>query len=76
LNEIRRPVGPTRRAAILAAMGYVKHPILNGGRVNNIMLAEGGKKPVLYVKAGHLSTNLKRAVDVQTSYEDAQKKGA
>jgi hypothetical protein len=69
----KRQVSRNKRKEILEGLGYVQHPSLPGGRVHNA-LPEGGK-PVLYVKAGSLQSQLQRSIDVVSRYMDAQAGG-
>ncbi len=64
-----RSVGPYRRAEILAAMGYIKHPGLLEGRVSKLVLPDNCK-PRLYVKKGHPSIGLGDH-DICVTYEKA-----
>jgi hypothetical protein len=66
----KRQVSRNKRKEILEGLGYIQHPALPGGRVHNA-LPEGGK-PVLYVRAGSLLTQLTTPRDVVSRYMDAQ----
>ena len=68
-------INPRRRTEILQALGYVMHPTLRDGRVNNSMTDPGsGKtgKVRLFILAGHLACNISSAAEVVRAYEKAQ----
>jgi len=72
LLESKRVVIPmNRRREILKELGYVPHPALRNGRVNNAILQEGGK-PRLYVKEGHAAWVIPEACEVTRAYQAAQ----
>jgi len=60
-----------KRRAMMQSLGFDYHPALNDGRVNNVIITEGGK-PRLYIKNDHISRNLKTCADVVKAYEKAQ----
>jgi hypothetical protein len=60
-----------KRAELLRKMGYIPHPGLRDGRVNNIIPMELGK-PRLYIKKGHILANLKNPVDIANKYVQNQ----
>lgn len=60
-----------RRTDMLRDLGYVPHPALDGGRVNNAVLPDGIKSR-LYIKRGHVDAALKSAADVRAAYTKAQ----
>lgn len=64
-DEKRIP--PNKRREIIGELGYVAHPGLVGGRVNNIIPKEDGK-PILYIKHGHESTVLSKPADIARAY--------
>ena len=47
-----RRIPRNKRRAILFDLGYVNHPLLPNGRVNNMIPKDGGK-PVLYLLSDH-----------------------
>ena len=51
LKEIRKEIHRTKRRDIMERLGYIAHPALNSGRVNNLV-APDGCKPRLYVRIG------------------------
>lgn len=61
----------SKRREMMEGLGYILHPGLHGGRVNNNVLPDGGK-PRLYIKEGHISLNLTSAVDIAKAYQTAQ----
>lgn len=71
LAEMRVKLTHNKRRELLDNLGYVPHPGLNGGRVNSVIMAEGGK-PRLYIKRGHLSNSLTQSKGVSEAYVKAQ----
>ncbi len=67
----RKSISLRRQVEILTALGYVVHPHLNGGRVDNPVLPDGAK-PRLYLRAGHLALNETRRAEVARMYSAAQ----
>lgn len=63
------PVG--KRRDLMRTLGYDWHPALKDGRVNNVIMIDGGK-PRLYIKLGHIHANLERPADVERYYAAAQ----
>lgn len=63
------PVG--KRRDLMRTIGYDWHPALKDGRVNNVIMIDGGK-PRLYIKLGHIHANLERPADVERYYAAAQ----
>lgn len=63
------PVG--KRRDLMRTLGYDWHPALKDGRVNNVIMIDGGK-PRLYIKLGHIHANLERPADVERHYAAAQ----
>lgn len=59
-----------KRREMLQAMGYEWHPALTGGRVNNVVLPDGGKTR-LFVKAGHPSLTITSPAEVAKAYTSA-----
>lgn len=60
-----------KRRMILENMGYIQHPGLKEGRVNNIIPVEGGK-PKLYIKKGHPDIGLIGVAAIVKAYTRAQ----
>ncbi len=61
-----------KRHDLLQTLGYIPHPALNDGRVNNPVLPDGGK-PRLYIqKTSPLVHTLRTAGDVAKTYSDLQ----
>jgi hypothetical protein len=56
-----------KRKELLLKLGYVLHPWLRNGRVNNIIPMDAGK-PRLYIKKGHLVGNLQYPRDIVERY--------
>lgn len=63
-----------KRAGLLEGLGYMVHPGLAGGRVNNPISMDGGK-PRLYIKRGHLAANLQTCNEIVKHYTDCQMGG-
>lgn len=73
LNErnMAKRLPPTKRKEVLENLGYIPHPGLRDGRVNNIIMVEGCK-PRLYVKKGHLACNIEGCAEIVRQYMLAQ----
>jgi hypothetical protein len=70
--EIRRTRIPlNKRREILKGLGYIPHPALRNGRVNNIIPFENGK-PRLYIRVGHTAQNITNAAAAARVYQEAQ----
>lgn len=63
-----------KRAGLLEGLGYIVHPGLIGGRTNNPVSIDGGK-PRLFIKRGHLASNLQTCNEIVKHYTDAQMGG-
>ncbi len=58
--------------AIMKTLGYIKHPVLRLGRVDN-PVSPDGKRPILWVRQGSiLEVNLRSAAEVAKAYTRAQ----
>jgi hypothetical protein len=66
-----RQIPPGKRRDLMQSLGYDWHPALKDGRVNNVIMIDGGK-PRLYIKVGHIHANLEKAADVERYYAAAQ----
>lgn len=64
-----------KRGALLEGLGYIVHPGLAGGRTNNPVAIDGGK-PRLYIKRGHLASNLQTCNEIVKHYTDCQLGGS
>jgi hypothetical protein len=60
-----------KRAELLKNMGYVPHPALKNGRVNNIIPMDLGK-PRLYIKKGHIVANMTNSAEIAKRYVQDQ----
>lgn len=60
-----------KRREMLQSMGYVLHPGLVDGRVNNPVQPDG-RKPQLFVLAGHAAARLQGAAEIARAYSAAQ----
>ncbi len=78
LIELLKEIGkekqftPVKRAEMLRSMGYVKHPALAKGRVDNSIPLHGNKKPMLFVLRDHMATQIKSRPAVVDAYIRAQ----
>lgn len=73
LNKINaaRMIPNNKRKALVHQLGYVPHPALPKGRMNQTVSFEGGK-PRVYVKRNSLEHNLVSGADVYHHYTEAQ----
>ena len=60
-----------KRKEMLQGMGYVLHPGLVEGRVNNPVQPDG-RKPQLFIKSGHPAINITGAAEIAKAYSAAQ----
>ena len=60
----------SKRKEMLENMGYVYHPALPDGRVNNTVLPDGGK-PRLFVRIGSAAWSIQGAIEAAKAYEKA-----
>lgn len=74
LKELRaeRAIPQNKRREVMRTLGYDWHPSLRDGRVNNPIMLDGGTKPRLYLKAGHLALNQTNPADISRMYQEAQ----
>lgn len=70
LNRARQ-LTHRKREEVVERLGYIRHPALHGGRVNNPVAPDAGK-PVLFVKAGTPAAMLPTPADVARAYSAAQ----
>lgn len=71
LAEKRKDLALTKQRDMLATLGYVPHPHLSGGRVNNAVQPDN-RKPRLYVQPGSPQAMLTSAREIAAAYTDAQ----
>jgi hypothetical protein len=72
LLEARRiKLAVNKRRELLKDMGYIPHPTLVNGRVNNVVPLEGGK-PRLYIQENSVHQNIGDAASVLRLYQEAQ----
>jgi hypothetical protein len=67
-------IPPNKRRELLINIGYDYHPGLEGGRVNNPVLPDGGK-PRLFIKRGSELGRIVGAAEVARAYSTAQQIG-
>lgn len=75
LSDMRKDkaVPRNKRREMLQKLGYDYHPALKDGRVNNqLMTATEQGKPRLFIKAGHIHSNLTNGSEVIRHYVQAQ----
>jgi hypothetical protein len=78
LDNLLRSIGKDRtialnkRREILQGLGYDWHPGLRNGRVNNLVLPDNGK-PKLFIKRGHIASQITVPSMIEREYEKAQK---
>lgn len=66
-----RRIPHSKRREILKTLGFIWHPGLNEGRVNNLILPDGGK-PRLYIHTSHQTRYLTNPVEIAKLYTEAQ----
>ncbi len=66
-----KQLSQNRRKEILLELGYIPHPNLLDGRVNNLIPFEGGK-PRLYIKRDHIARQMKEPALIARTYIEAQ----
>lgn len=69
-KRMEKDVNRSKRQALMERLGYEHHPSLYGGRASTPLIT--GQRPVLYVKLGHVSCNIKSAAEVTRAFEKAQ----
>lgn len=67
---VARRVTHSKRKEMLDIMGYVYHPALPDGRVNNVVLPDGGK-PRLFALKGSAILQIASAAEAAKAYEHA-----
>jgi len=67
-----RTIPHNKRKDLLELLGYVWHPALIDGRVNNPIPMDDNKKPRLFVRKGHINCNIQGAAEVARVYQEAQ----
>lgn len=68
-----RRLSPRKKHELVLGLGYISHPALTGGRVNNAVKPDATKTR-LYVKKGSLLAQLPTIIKVEESYERTQAK--
>ena len=66
-----RRITPRKRWKMLEELGYIEHPHLVKGRTSAATMTDDGR-PRLFVKAGHLSLNMKTPAEIAKAYDEAQ----
>ncbi len=72
-QRMTRAIPHNKRRELMQGLGYDWHPALmkSNGRVNNLIPMDGGK-PRLFIKQGHIHTNLTSAAEVARQYQEVQ----
>lgn len=76
LDRIRANVPRSKRADMLRLLGYDLHPNLPDRGRTNVVVAPDGIKPRLYVKRGHLVSQLQTPAEIAKRYQADQMQGA
>lgn len=71
LQDRRRTISPNRQRDLLQALGYDWHPGLKQGRVDNVVIPDGGK-PKLFIRTGHVMSGLVGPAAIAGAYSAAQ----
>lgn len=71
LDDQRLKLAPTARPDVMKALGYVPHPHLPRGRVNNAVMPDACK-PILYVRENSANAHLTGAAAIAKKYSDSQ----
>lgn len=71
-HKVDKRVPPKKRKEMLEGLGYYPHPHLRDGRANSPSMIDGGAKPRLYIKAGHLAAQMTRGNEILDRYIAAQ----
>lgn len=69
--RLNSQMGHVKRREIMRELGYMLHPGLKEGRVNNIVQPDNGK-PRLFIKLDHYTRDLKIAAEIQRAYSADQ----
>ena len=72
VHRIVEGMSPKMVGKCLERLGYVRHPALPEGRSTRLIAAEGGARPVLYVRAGSAAAHLTDAAMASLRYERDQ----
>lgn len=73
IDRIKAYVPHTKRRAMMQSLGYDYHPVLRDGRVNNIVMPDNCK-PRLYIRNGHLHSQVTQVIAAESLYSKAQEK--
>jgi hypothetical protein len=73
LDDLRvtKAIPPNRRRELMHGLGYIWHPALRDGRVNNPIGLDPGK-PRLYIRTGHADIAIEYPSDIAAAYQAAQ----
>ncbi len=72
LMRMSRTIPQNKRRDLLQSLGYDWHPALKNGRANNAILIDDGKKPILFIKTGHIHANLSSPAEIARIYQESQ----
>lgn len=71
IRHMSKAIPRNKRRDLMLTLGYDYHPALKEGRTNNRIEIDAGK-PRLFIKNGHIHTNLTKAAEVARHYVEAQ----
>ena len=71
LEGRRRNLSPNKQRDLLVSLGYDWHPGLKLGRVDNVVLPDGGK-PKLFIKNGHPMAGMIGPSAIAAAYSGVQ----
>lgn len=71
-ETLRIKVAPNKRKELLNNIGYIWHPGLKEGRVNNPLIIDFNKKSKLFIKEGHVKSLLTEPAKIANEYEKDQ----
>lgn len=75
LAKLDRRYPPRKQRELIESLGYVPHPNLQDGRTAAPSPIDGGVKPRLYIKRGHIAASIERPRDILDRYTVAQQIG-
>ncbi len=70
-KNLSRRMPRNKRKDMLKSLGYVMHPNLRDGRVNDVIGIDAGK-PRLFIEEGHQAINLVGSSEIAKAYQNAQ----
>lgn len=75
LTDMRaqRAIPPNQRRALMQDLGFDWHPALQDGRAPSAIAIDGHKKPRLYIREGHIRSQITLPAAAVAAYETAQR---